>query len=90
MKFLIVGLGSMGKRRIRNLQHLEAGEIVGYDLRSDRCEEAEARYGVRTFTDFEGAMALDPDVLVISTPPDLHMQYARVAVINNKHFYGRY
>ena len=28
MKFLVVGLGSMGKRRIRNLQYLKAGEII--------------------------------------------------------------
>lgn len=40
MNFLVVGLGSMGKRRIRNLQYLKAGEIIGFDLREDRCQEA--------------------------------------------------
>ena len=33
MKFLIVGLGSMGKRRIRCLKSLGYEDIVGYDVR---------------------------------------------------------
>jgi predicted dehydrogenase len=48
MRILIVGLGSMGKRRIRNLNHLGAGEIAGFDLRSDRREEVDATYGINT------------------------------------------
>lgn len=36
MRFLVVGLGSMGKRRIRNLQELGFNKIVGFDIRKDR------------------------------------------------------
>ena len=43
MKFLVIGLGSMGKRRVRNLQYLKAGEIIGFDLREDRCQETEKK-----------------------------------------------
>lgn len=77
----------MGKRRIRNLQHLKAGEMIGFDLREDRRREAEERYKIKTFGDFEKAMAEDPDALVISTPPDLHMKYAIIAAKENKHFF---
>ena len=87
MKFLVVGLGSMGKRRIRNLQYLKAGEIIGFDLREDRRKEAEEKYKIQTFGDFEKAMAENPDTLIISTPPDLHMHYAIIAAKNNKHFF---
>ncbi|MBI2358173.1 MAG: Gfo/Idh/MocA family oxidoreductase [Deltaproteobacteria bacterium] len=87
MRFLIVGLGSMGKRRIRNLQYLKAGEIIAYDPRDDRCQEAKERYGIMTFPGFDEAMAADPDVMIISTPPDLHMPYARIAAMNGKHFF---
>lgn len=87
MKFLIVGLGSMGKRRIRNLQYLKAGEIIGFDLREGRREEAEKKYGIRTFEDLEKAMGENPDALIISTPPDLHMKYAMIAACRNKHFF---
>lgn len=87
MKILQVGLGSMGKRRIRNLQQVKAGEIIGFDPREDRRKEAEEKYKIRTFDDFEEAMAENPDALVISTPPDLHMKYAIIAAKRNKHFF---
>ena len=32
MKFLVIGLGSMGTRRIRCLQHLKYFDIHGYDI----------------------------------------------------------
>jgi 6-phosphogluconate dehydrogenase (decarboxylating) len=31
MRFLVVGLGSMGKRRVGNILHLKAGDVVGFD-----------------------------------------------------------
>lgn len=87
MKFLVIGLGSMGKRRIRNLQFLKAGEIIGFDPREDRRKETEEKYGIKTFKDFETAMRENPDVLIISTPPDRHMEYAIIAAQKNKHFF---
>lgn len=87
MKFLQVGLGSMGKRRIRNLQYLKAGEIIGFDIRDDRRKEAADKYKVRTFDDFDKAMAENPDVFIISTGPAAHMKYAIIAAKNNKHFF---
>jgi len=87
MRFLIVGLGSMGKRRIRNLQYLKAGDIIGFDVRQDRTKEVAGKYKIRAFTDFDDAMAENPDALIISTPPDLHTKYARIAATNNKHFF---
>ena len=79
MKFLIVGLGSMGKRRVRNLSFLKAGEIVGFDPREDRRQEAAEKYCIRTVGDFGQAMSERPDALIISTPPDLHMPYMQAA-----------
>lgn len=87
MKFLVVGLGSMGKRRVRNLQSLKAEQIIGFDIRDDRRQESEHKYGIRTFKDFESAMREDPEALVISTPPDKHHEYALLAAKANKHFF---
>ena len=39
MKCLVIGLGSMGKRRIRCLKALGYTDITGYDTRQDRREE---------------------------------------------------
>lgn len=87
MKFLMVGLGSMGKRRIRNLTYLKAGELIGFDVRADRREEAQNKHGIVTYGDLDQAMAQNPDALVISTPPDLHTHYALAAARAGKAFF---
>jgi predicted dehydrogenase len=87
MKFLIVGLGSMGKRRVRNLTQLGAGEIIGFDPSAERRTEAEDALGITTYSNVDDAMAQDPDALVISTPPDLHVPYAELAARADKHFF---
>ena len=87
MKFLVVGLGSMGRRRVRCLQHLKAGEVIGFDLRDDRRSESAEKYGIRTFSDFEEAMSQSPDALIISTPPDQQREYALAAARAGKHFF---
>lgn len=77
MKFLVVGLGSMGKRRVRNLIALGGNEVAGFDLRADRRAEASEKYGIPVFLDIESALKeFGPDALVISTSPEHHMTYA--------------
>jgi predicted dehydrogenase len=77
MNYLVIGLGSMGKRRVRNLQALSVAPVAGLDLRADRRAEATQKYGIATFTSLEEAVArFKPDVFVISTSPDQHMHYA--------------
>lgn len=87
MKFLIIGLGSMGKRRIRNLQALQAGEVVGFDPRADRRAEVEKTYGIQTVAEAEAGFELQPDAAIISTPPHLHMPYAKLAAERGVHFF---
>ena len=80
MKFLVIGLGSMGKRRVRNLQALGAEHVAGFDVREDRRVEAHTKYGIPVFADVETAIAEGkPDAVAICTPPDLHMHYAFLA-----------
>jgi predicted dehydrogenase len=76
MKLLVVGLGSMGKRRIRNLQRLGESDIIAYDPRADRRQEALEKYRVRAFGDWAEARESRADAWVISTPPDTHLDYA--------------
>jgi predicted dehydrogenase len=86
MKFLVVGLGSMGKRRVRNLLALDEKEVAGFDPSESRANEANEKYSITTFTDFKEAIdKFSPDVFVISTPPNLHMEYAYFAYENNIH-----
>lgn len=85
MKFLQVGLGSMGKRRIRCLKTLGEHDIVAFDTRADRRTEAESLYGVRTSDDFAKALAGEVDAVLISTPPDLHYPFVKAALEAGKH-----
>ena len=84
---LVVGLGSMGKRRVRNLRALGVGRIIGWDTREDRRREATERYGIELADSFEAGMARRPDVLIISTPPHKHLEFAGAAVQANMHFF---
>lgn len=87
MRFFIVGLGSMGKRRIRNLLANGEKDIVGFDIRPDRNREAKEKYGIRTIEKFADISPSDFDVLIISTSPDAHGGYIRYALKHKKHFF---
>ena len=87
MKALIIGLGSMGKRRIRNLLALGYRDIVGYDPREDRIKEVEKSYAVRPCLSITEAFETDPDMVIISTPPNHHLEYALIALNYGKHVF---
>lgn len=84
MKALVLGLGSMGKRRIRCLRSLGYHSIVGYDLREDRRQEARDTYKIETASNIDDAVLSKIDVMVISTPPDRHNEYIKLAIDNRK------
>lgn len=89
-KFLQIGLGSMGKRRIRNLlfNGLNKEQIFGLDTSPERRQEALAKYGVKTYSDFNQCLTeINPDVFLISPPPESHRQYFLHAAKNKKHFF---
>jgi len=87
MRFLIVGLGSMGKRRIRNLRALGADEIVGFDTQAERRLEAEQKFEIMVAKSFEEAISQRPDAMIVSTPPDRHITYAMEAARRDISFF---
>ena len=84
MKFLVIGLGSMGKRRIRCLQALGYSEIVGLDLRADRRLESSEKYKIKTISDLKEITISEFDAFIVSTPPDKHTFYAKIAIDHGK------
>ena len=74
MKVVVIGLGSMGRRRIRLMQSLpEPPEIVGIDLSQERRAQAERETGVRTAADLGGTVAaFEPEVALVCTSPTSH------------------
>jgi len=78
MKFLIIGLGSIGKRHIRNLISLKINpkNITGYDPRKDRVKEVEA-YGIQNFiSSFNEIKENEFDGAFICSPTSLHIKQA--------------
>ena len=86
MKFLIIGLGSMGKRRIRCLKALNIPEenIYGFDIREDRREEARKKYRVQIKDVIDDTMWNNIDAVIISVPPDKHLFYMKKSFQYNK------
>lgn len=84
MKFLIVGLGSMGKRRVRNLQSMGYKDIIGFDPRDDRRREAKEKYNIETVDELSGPIFNNSDAVIISTPPHRHTEYIDMSVENSK------
>jgi predicted dehydrogenase len=84
MRFLVVGLGSMGKRRIRNLLALGYKELVGFDLREDRRREVAQKYNISVTDNLEAKLWDKVDAVIISTPPDRHNQYIEFCIKKRK------
>jgi predicted dehydrogenase len=82
MNFLIIGLGSMGKRRIRCLQALgyKSDEISGWDVRKDRRDEIKALHSIKIENGFSKVSSKKFDCIIISVPPDYHNQYIKYAI----------
>ena len=73
MKIVVVGLGSMGNRRIRILRKLYPDfEITGVDSNPARAQEASRVHGIRTLSDLEEGLATGPNALFVCSSPQSH------------------
>ena len=75
MKIVVIGLGSMGKRRIRLIKNIlgENAEIYGVDSNEKRCIDVKNEYGVVCVSDL--SILLDEssiDAAFIATSPLAH------------------
>jgi len=91
-KVLIVGLGSIGQRHVRNLRHLlgQKIEIMAYRSRKlthviteqasiELSQNVEEQYDIRVFASLETALDQKPDAVFICNPPDRHLSTALAA-----------
>lgn len=85
-KYLVIGLGSMGKRRVRCLKALgvESSDIYGMDTRNDRCTEAAEKYGINIIKNVDEVDFSEVKAIVISLPPDKHFEGVQIAFEHSK------
>lgn len=74
MKIIVIGLGSMGRRRIRLIKKINPDiMVVGVDTNLSRCRQVEDEFGIQTIPDLKSALDdIHPDCVIISTPPLAH------------------
>ena len=89
MQFLVVGGGSMGKRRTRCLlaNGVPEDNIHLVDVRQDRREEVQQKYGVTTHASLDAGMATGPDAVIVSVPGAFHMDVCLAAARAARHFF---
>lgn len=86
MKFLIAGLGSIGRRHLRNLLALDQRDIVLYRTHHSTLPNDElAPFPVET--DLEAALAHKPDAVIVSNPTALHLNVALPAAQAGVHLF---
>ena len=75
MKFLIAGLGSIGRRHFRNLLALGERDIILYRSMTSTLPDDELK-GFLVETDLNQALAHNPQAVIISNPTSLHLEVA--------------
>jgi predicted dehydrogenase len=87
VKLLVVGLGSIGRRHIRNLAALRAGDIYGCDPDETARTIARAESGAETLPELARALERRPDAVLVCTPTHLHLDTARAALAAGAHLF---
>lgn len=75
MKILIAGLGSIGRRHLRNLLALGERDIILYRTHQSTLPEDELA-SFPTETNLEAALGRHPDAVIVSNPTALHLEVA--------------
>lgn len=86
MKIIVIGLGSMGKRRIRLLKDNFPKEyiIIGVDTREDRRIEVSKLFNIKTYSDLDKAIQAEkPDSVLVCTSPITHSKLILKALEND-------
>lgn len=74
MNILVIGLGSMGRRRIKLMGNMEGGHtLAGVDTSPERRELASQMFGIASYESLESALAHSmPDAAFVCTSPASH------------------
>nr|NNM91493.1 Gfo/Idh/MocA family oxidoreductase [Bacilli bacterium] len=90
MNIGIVGLGSMGNRRIRLIkQHDESIKMVGIDSREDRRKKCELEWGILTYLDlYEAITSNQLDCVFVCTSPLTHRDIIQTCLHEGLHVFS--
>jgi predicted dehydrogenase len=75
VKFLIAGLGSIGRQHLRNLISLNERDIVLYRTHRSTLPDDELS-DFPIVTELEDGLSLEPDAVIIANPTSMHLEIA--------------
>lgn len=88
MKIIVIGLGSMGKRRIRLLKEHTHLQIFGVDSNVERCKDVQQSLKVMCFQSLDEALAIrDLFAAFVCTSPLSHASIIRECLEANLHVF---
>ena len=88
MKIIVIGLGSMGKRRIRLMSEHKDVELFGIDSQESRCAEVKEKFGITCYNSIdEACKAQEIEAAIISTSPLSHASIIKDCLEHNLHVF---
>lgn len=88
MKICVIGLGSMGRRRIRLLKEIDSEiVIVGVDSNRERMSEIAEKYGIGCFSDLS-EIADSVDCAFVCTSPQYHASIIKECLEKGLHVFS--
>lgn len=89
MNIVVIGLGSMGRRRIRLIKQFnDSYKIIGVDLNKERRVASESEFGIETIDSLEEAIKNNNlDSAVICTSPLSHSKLINLCLKSNLHVF---
>lgn len=88
MKVIIIGLGSMGKRRLRLIKQIDTSiEVCGVDISEKRRKFCEEGYKIQTFKTLKDAFEEEFDCAFVSTSPLSHAEVIQECLLHDIHVF---
>lgn len=91
MKIIVIGLGSMGKRRIRILkenEYFKDIELIGVDTNNQRREEAKSLFLIKCYSSIEEVVQTNrPNASIVCTSPISHGEIIKELLKNKIHVF---
>lgn len=90
MKILVIGLGSMGQRRIRLLlKRFERECLCGADISTKKRMQVESLFGIKTYSDYEVAISHEhPEAALVCTSPLSHGEIISRCIAHGLHVFS--
>lgn len=88
MKIIVIGLGSMGKRRIRLISERNDVELFGIDSQEPRCAEVKEKFGIECYSSIDEACKnQDIEAAIVCTSPLSHASIIKDCLNHNLHVF---